>query len=355
MFVKSLYLRHFRNYSETEIHFSPRLNLFYGENAQGKTNLLEAISLIATGRSFRTTRLQELIQEGSSFFFIEAKIIKNAFEHIVAITFDGQAKKLTLDGNSYSTLQHLLGLVPSVFFTPSDAELADGSPAVRRRFLNVHLAQRDPLYIHHLSRYWRAMKQRNALLRSVDLSAIACWEQEMAESASYLWKMRAHLLSEIQAPLQENAVFLSGGRESYEIRGHFAPQESYATQLQKNRPREKQLGMTLTGPHRDDFSLLINGKSSGTFGSEGQKKSVAFGLRLAEWGLFTKSCEAPALLCIDDLGVHLDSMRRALFSKSLEQLGQVFVTAPDVGDNFVDAKRFLITAGAVLHEDVTSL
>ncbi|HEV7736515.1 MAG TPA: DNA replication and repair protein RecF, partial [Chlamydiales bacterium] len=218
MFIKSLYLRHFRNYSETEVHFSPRLNLFYGENAQGKTNLLEAISLIATGRSFRTTRLQELIQDGAPFFFLEAKVIKNAFEHTVAITFDGQTKKLTLDGNSYSTLQHLLGLLPSVFFTPSDAELADGSPAVRRRFLNVHLAQRDPLYIHHLSRYWRAMKQRNALLRSVDLSAIACWEQEMAESASYLWKMRAHLLSEIQQPLQENALFLSGGRESYEIR-----------------------------------------------------------------------------------------------------------------------------------------
>jgi DNA replication and repair protein RecF len=345
MFIKSLYLRHFRNYAEAEIHFSPGLNLFYGENAQGKTNLLEAISLITTGRSFRTAKLQELIQEGAPFFFLEAKVLKNDFEHTVAITFDSNGRKLILDGNSYPTLQHLLGLVPSVFFIPSDAELADGSPAVRRRFLNMHLAQRDPLYIHHLSRYWRAMKQRNALLRSVDLSAIECWEQEMVASASYLWQMRLQLLSEIQEPLKINGQFLSSDREQYEIRGHFAPQESYAAQLRKNRAREKQLGLTLTGPHRDDFNLLINGKSSSIFGSEGQKKSVAFGLRLAEWGLFTKSAEGEALLCIDDLGVHLDSMRRELFSKTLEKLGQVFVTAPDTANHFAGAKRFLITAG----------
>ncbi len=345
MFIRSLYLRGFRNYVETEVHFSPHLNLFYGENAQGKTNLLEAISLIATGKSFRTARLQELIHEDSSFFFLEAKIIKHNFEHTVAISFDGQNRKLTLDGNSYLTLQHLLGLLPSVFFTPTDTELADGTPAARRRFLNLHLAQRDPLYIHHLSRYWRAMKQRNALLRSVDLTAIECWEKEMVESAGYLWKMRLQLLHELQEPLHTNGHFLSSEREHYEVRSQFVPQESYAAQLQKNRPREKQLGATLTGPHRDDFSLLINGKPSAIFGSEGQKKSVAFGLRLAEWGLFTKSTEEPALLCIDDLGVHLDPIRKALFSKALEQRGQVFVTAPDTADHFTEAKRFLINAG----------
>lgn len=345
MFIKSLYLRNFRNYGEAELHFSPKLNLFYGENAQGKTNLLEAISLISTGRSFRTVKLQELICEGASFFFLEAKIWKNGFEHTVKVAFDGVTKQLTLDGNSYSTLQHLLGLAPSVFFIPSDAELADGSPAMRRRFLNLHLAQCDPLYIHHLSRYWRAMKQRNAQLRSSDWSAIECWEKEMAESASYLWKARQELLCRLEEPLKSYGQFLSSEREHYQIQHHFPSPDAYLAQLQKNRPREKQLGMTLSGPHRDDFHLLINGKAAGIFASEGQKKSVAFGLRMAQWGLLTKSVEGPVLLCIDDLGVHLDAIRKALFSKTVEELGQVFVTAPDTADHLTNAKRFLIVAG----------
>lgn len=347
MFIESLYLRNFRNYSEAEVSFSPTLNLFYGKNAQGKTNLLEAISLIATGRSFRTVRLQELIHQDTSFFFLEAKIRKNNFQHTVSIAFDGATRKLTLDGNSYATLQHLLGLVPSVFFIPSDTELADGSPAVRRKFLNLHLAQKDPLYLHHLSRYWRAMKQRNALLKSPDLSAIECWEQEMAGSASYLWQKRHEFLSEIAEPLKTNGKFLSSDLEQYEIKPQFTSQSAYLEQLKKNRPREKQLGLTLTGPHRDDFTLLINGKTAHIFGSEGQKKSVAFGLRMAEWGLFTKSAESPALLCIDDLGVHLDPVRKALFSKTVASLGQVFVTAPDNAEDLSKAERFHIAAGTI--------
>lgn len=346
MYVKQLYLRNFRNYAEAEALFSPRLNLFYGDNAQGKTNLLEAIYLIATGRSFRTARLQELIRSGESFFFLEAKVCKDNFEHTVQIAFDGQTKKLTLDGNSYTTLQHLLGLLPSVFYTPYDTQLIDGSPTLRRRFLNLHLAQRDPLYIHYFSRYWRAMKQRNALLRSLDTSAIECWEIEMAESASYLSKARHEFLAELQKPFRANGRFLSRDREEHEIRFHPSAAENYLAQLQKNRSREKQLGLTLTGPHRDDFSLWIDAKASSSFGSEGQKKTAAFSLRLAEWELFTKNANAPALLGVDDLGVHLDAARLALFSRSLEHLGQVFITAPDLSDQ-LQAARFLISAGNI--------
>lgn len=346
MFIRSLYLRNFRNYVESEVHFSPKQNLFYGENAQGKTNLLEAISLVTTGRSFRTSRLQELIHEGAPFFYLEAKVCKNGFEHTVKIAYDGVERKLTLDGNSYLNLQHLLGLVPSVFFTPSDVELTDGAPAIRRRFLNLHLAQRDPLYIHHLSRYLRAMKQRNALLRSNDQSAIECWEMEMVVSAEYLWKARLQFLEAIQVPFKQKGHFLSLEKECYEIRPHVGPQGLYLEQLQKNRSRERQLGLTLSGPHRDDFTLLINGKSASLFGSEGQKKSVAFALRLAEWALFGN--EGAAIFCIDDLGVHLDLIRKGLFNKSLEGLGQVFVTAPELADFLGGATLFQIAEGCVV-------
>ncbi|MDE3045656.1 MAG: DNA replication/repair protein RecF [Verrucomicrobiota bacterium] len=351
MHLKSLYLRNFRNYAEAEIHFSPKLNVLHGENAQGKTNLLEAIYLVATGRSFRAQQLQELIREGQPFFFIEAILLKEEIEHKLQISFDGETKKLVLDGNAYGTLQHLLGLLPSVLYTPSDAELADGSPMARRRFLNLHLAQRDPLYIHHLSRFWRAMKQRNTLLRQKKGDGIECWEVEMASSAAYLLQTRQALITELKAPLEQISQRLSSTRETHEIRFQPSyPLEGYLAQLQRNRGREQHLGLTLTGPHRDDFSLLINSKQTRGFASEGQKKTAVASLRLSEWELLTKTAEVPAVLGIDDLGLHLDEMRSALLTTALASLGQVFVTAPHLPSGLSDAKRFRVTSGKVLDE-----
>ncbi len=348
MNLKSLYLRNFRNYPEAEVHFSPQMNVLYGENAQGKTNLLEAIYLIATGRSFRTPYLRELIREGETFFFLEAIISKEGFDHTVQIAFDGHIKKLTLDGNVYGSLQHLLGLLPSVLHTPWDSEIVDGSPAIRRRFLNLHLAQKDPLYIHHLTRYWRAMKQRNALLRGSDTSAIECWEIEMADSAAYLWQTRIELIEAIKKPLEVNGFLLSSKKERHEIR--FLPSadaKSYAAQLAKNRGREKLFGSTLLGPHRDDFSLWIDEKAARNFASEGQKKTAIFGLRLAEWELFMKVAGIPPLLSIDDLGLHLDQTRQALFQNTLKALGQTFITTPSLLD-LPHATRFHISDGQIL-------
>src|SRR3989344_136739 len=322
MHVKSLYLRNFRNYAETEVSFSPKLNVLYGKNAQGKTNLLEALYLISTGRSFRAQQLHELIRLGETFFFIEAVLQKENIEHKVQVTFDGETKKLTLDGNSYGTLQHLLGLLPSVLYTPSDAELIDGSPAVRRRFLNLHLAQRDPLYIHHLTRYWRAMKQRNVLLRAKDPHSMDCWEQEMAAPAAYLLQARQRFIAALQVPLRTIGHRLSGSGETHEICFHPTyTAENYLTQLQKNRPREKHLGFTLAGPHRDDFTLSIDDKPARGYASEGQKKTAVGALRLSEWELFTQTAAVPAVLGIDDLGLHLDERRGALLTAALNSLG----------------------------------
>jgi DNA replication and repair protein RecF len=359
MFLKSLYLRNFRNYPEAELFFSPGFNLFCGDNAQGKTNLLEAITLVSTGRSFRAELLSELIHAGASFFFIEAKLEKEGIEHTVQISFDGKEKKLNLDGNSYATLQHLLGLLPSVLHTPTDSELIDGPPALRRRFLNLHLAQRDPIYIHHLSRYWRAMKQRNAGLKSKDLEALECWEIEMAEGASYLLQKRIELFSELADPLQQKGQILSGRKEVHSL--YFDPstprsKEQYLTILKKNRPREQQLGATLTGPHRDDFQFLVDGKPARAYASEGQKKTATAALRLAEWEIFKKLLDAPAIFGLDDIALHLDETRQSLLSHAFESLGQVFLTAthlPSTWHEPVGTKRFMISAGRVQEAQIS--
>lgn len=328
VFLKTLYLRNFRNYIEAEAHLSPGLNVFYGDNAQGKTNLLEAIYLIATGRSFRTQHLSELIRSGEKFFFLEAEIVRDNVTQRIKVTFDGQNRHLQIDANSYSSFHPLLGILPSVLYTPNDTELISGAPSLRRRFLNLHLAQSDPLYVHHLTRFWRAMKQRNCLLRTKNKESLDCWEMEMSQSADYIAKVRQEMIDELKEPLRIQSLKLSSDLEVHEMSIQFSQGKNYLQQLQKNRLREMDLGFTLVGPHRDDLSLIIDNKPARLFASEGQKKTAIGALRLAEWIRLSERIGASALMGIDDLGLHLDEGRQKLLRTSLSQLGQVFVTTP---------------------------
>jgi DNA replication and repair protein RecF len=345
VFLKSLYLRNFRNYVEAEVHLAPGLNVFYGDNAQGKTNLLEAIYLIATGRSFRSQHLSELIRSGESFFLLEAEIVRDRVTQRVKLTFDEQNRHLQLDAHTYSSFHPLLGLLPSVLYTPHDTELISGSPAIRRRFLNLHLAQSDPLYVHHLTRFWRAMKQRNCLLRSKNKETLDYWEMEMAQSAGYILQARHNMVAELKNPLQKQSAQLSSSQETHELQLQVSQGKAYLQQLQKNRPRETELGLTLTGPHRDDLSLLIDHKPARLFASEGQKRTAIAALRLAEWTRLTERVGAPALLGIDDFGLHLDEGRQRLLRTALSPLGQVFVTTPILSLESAHALR--IEKGAI--------
>lgn len=329
MFLKSLYLRNFRNYAETQVNFDPKCNVLFGDNAQGKTNLLEAIYLIATGRSFKTMRLEELIRHGQSFFYIEAVLIRDSLAERVLLSFDGESKRLQTEANTYNSFHHLLGCLPSVLYAPGDTELISGSPLLRRRFLNLHLAQSDPLYVHHLSRFWRAMKQRNCLLRMRNEQDLECWEIEMTHSASYLYTARMEMIFELKEPLLRFSQDLSGEKESLELRYQPSYQpDTYLALLRKNRPREILQGLTLAGPHRDELLLSIDKQPARLFASEGQKKTAMAALRLAEWDRLCRRVEAPALMGIDDFGLHLDSPRQELLCSKLGSLGQVFLTTP---------------------------
>lgn len=332
VYLKTLYLRNFRNYSEAEVSFSENLNVILGDNAQGKTNLLEAIYLIATGRSFRTQTLSDLIQEGKPFFFLEAEIIREGVSERVKVSFDGKNKSSQLGSNIYPSFHPLLGILPSVLYTPYDIELIAGSPTERRRFLNLHLAQSDPLYVHHLTRFWRAMKQRNCLLRAKSSGSLECWEIEMVKAAEYIKEARTNMIQELKEPLLKQGICLTSTRETCEIQLSISASKNYLEQLQRNRAKEMDLGLTLTGPHRDDFSILIDSKAAKLFASEGQKKTAVTAIRLAEWERLTARIGNSALMAFDDLGIHLDDTRTKLLKALLGKLGQVFVTTPHSSD-----------------------
>ncbi len=348
MYLKSLLLRNFRNYEKEEIFFSPKENLFYGENAQGKTNLLEALYLIATGRSFRTNQLKELIRKGASFFFIKADFVKEGILESIQITFSLNQKKVQYNQTQYPSLTHLLGVFPIVLFSPLDDQIIEGSPLFRRRFMNLLLAQSDPLYVHHFFRFHKALKVRNFLLRKKSLSSLLLWENQMAPSASYLIQKRASLIEILQSYIKSHYAPFGEVFESFslEYSPSFAlPKETssiesfYLELLSKNREKEQILKSTLFGPHKDDFSLGFEGGAAKAFASEGQKKSFLFLLKLINWHYLCERFSEKVPFAVDDFGSHFDGKRKDFFINLLSNMSQVFLTNPyPISANFASQK-----------------
>ncbi len=329
MRLEKLYIRHFRNYSEESFLFSPEINLIRGGNAQGKTNLLEALFLVGTGRSFRTAHLKELIHQEASFFFVEAQFVKDGIQQKARLSFDGEVKKLEINHTSYSHFNPLLGLLPIVLLAPEDILLITGAPSDRRRFLDLHLAQSDPLYVFHLARYHRAVKHRNFLLKQKKEQGLEPWETLMVSAATYLRDQRRSLIKALQTELQAAMQTLSKEKDQIEI----CYRPSFTENYLKHRPKELILGSTLLGPHRDDLDIFINGLPASGYASQGQLRSAVAALRLAQWKNLSLQHQLAPLFCIDDFGVHLDEERREILLSHISSFGQVFLTSPVFLDN----------------------
>lgn len=333
MFIEKIALWHFRNYTNATFSFSPQVNLIKGENAQGKTNLLEALYFLSTGRSFRTSHLFDLVPKDQPFFYLEAAFLKDGVSQSLKASFDGQVRKLIYNETSFSTFTSLLGLLPIVLIAPQDLSLITGAPLERRRFLDLLLAQSDPLYVHHLGRYHKAVKQRNALLKQKREESLDVWERTLALSAAYILQKRRAALIEIAPLAQHYLNALTEGADALEIQyQHTSPgsPEEILASMQKNRRKEFMYGSTLIGPHRDDLLILLGKSPAKNFASEGQKRGIVTAMRLAEWERLKRASGYTPLLGIDDFGVHLDEKRYALIQRCVEGLGQVFLTTPNL-------------------------
>lgn len=336
--IRSLYLKNFRNYKDQRFFFSPKINWIVGENAKGKTNLLEALSLLSIGRSFRTLHLTDLIREGEKSFFLEAQFVRDGISQTLSLAFDGQNKQIRYNTTHYSHFTPLIGLLPILFLLPEDSSLISGAPSYRRRFLNLHIAQGTPSYVQHLVRYHQALNQRNALLRHKNIVAIDAWEELMALSASALMAMRSSAIEELSPHLLQILVYLSNGNDelrcSYQSNFPFSTPSDLKKALKEHwrdqREKEMQFGTTLVGPHRDDLKFNLGKKSAKVVASEGQKQSIAAALRLAEWQRLQNVTGYAPLFCVDDFGAHLDLSRQNYLQKEAEKLTQVFLTTQEV-------------------------
>lgn len=337
MYLKSLRLHNFRLLQQVEIEFSSSINLICGDNAQGKSSLLEAIYLLSTGQSFRGASFKEMLKKKESGFFIEGVFVTETGTQKIRITFDGKEKRFYDEEESYPSFSKLLSIFPLTLYSPEDVELISGTPAFRRRALNIHLAKADPIYLYHLYRYAKALQHRNALLKERNNRGIEIFEEQLAQSGAYLTDARFSFCLNINPILQKYYSHIVDEKEmpilSYKEPSYLSAKKEQTYQnlvsaFSSNREKEKDMSYTLIGPHRDDFSFAVDEMHAKSFASEGQKRSLASAYRMAEWEFRKKNTSNPAF-AIDDFGSHLDESRKRKIEELLPSLGQVFLTAPE--------------------------
>ena len=334
MHLAHLRLRDFRNYPRLDADFSPGFHLLLGDNAQGKTNILEAVYLMATLRSFRGVGGAQMIRHGQKGYFVGGNTVGQG-EHEIKMFWSASERKLALDGQPVKRLADYLGTVRAVVFCTEDLHLVKGSARARRRFLDLLLAQTQPAYLPLLQRYMRAVRARNALLkhRSTDEATLDSFSRELVELGNQLVRMRTELAPKF-SPLARLA-YRRISNDAEELRIEYQPsvKKDFAVELAQSRNRERTYRSTLVGPHRDDVRLLLNEKSAAQFGSEGQKRTLAIALKMAQAEYLTGLHGSAPVLLIDDVMGELDVKRRSGFLPLLERAhqsrGQVFMTATE--------------------------
>jgi DNA replication and repair protein RecF len=329
-----LRLRDFRNYARLDADFAPGFHLLLGDNAQGKTNILESIYLMATLRSFRGIGGAQMIRHGAKGYFAGGNVVGQG-GHKIKIYWSARERKLALDGQPVKKLSDYLGVLRAVVFCTEDLQLVKGAARARRRFLDLLLAQTRRDYLPLLQRYMHTVRARNALLkqRAIDEAALDSFSQELVKLGDEIIRARRELAPKF-SPLARLA-YRRISNDAEELRIEYQPsvKKDFAVELAQSRSRERTYRSTLVGPHRDDLQLLLNGKSAAQFGSEGQKRTLAIALKMAQAEFLAGIHGSPPILLIDDVMGELDAKRRSGFLPLLEHArkasGQVFMTATE--------------------------
>jgi len=335
--------------------FSPGFHLLLGENAQGKTNVLEAIYLLATLRSFRGLGSAPMVRHGQKGYFVGGTVVSQG-EHEIKMYWSPQERSLVLDGRPVRKLTDYLGVLRTVVFCTEDLQLVKGAARIRRRFVDLLLSQSSSAYLPLLQRYMRALRSRNALLKRaiVDEVALESFTGELLAAGVEIIRRRQELVPKL-SPLARLA-YRRIAREAEELRLEYLPavRKDFAVELAQARRRERACRTTVIGPHRDDVQLLVNDRAAAQFASEGQKRTLAIALKIAQAEYLTGIHGSAPVLLIDDVMGALDAKRRSGFLPLLEQArrtgGQVFMTATEQNwprELGRDTQRWTVEAGAL--------
>ncbi len=368
MILTSLELSNFRNYTHAYIEFGPHKNFFIGKNAQGKTNLLEAIYLLCLSKSFRTNYEKEAISFAKKIFVIKGifKLDNENTQNVIFQCSQEQGKQITINRKRLNKISELIGNFPVVLSSPDEYKLTIGPPPGRRKFVDILLSQIYKKYFFYLQDYYRVIQQRNAILLNwkisgtKSLSVIEPWDQRLVEIGSKIIQYRSQFAALFSESLGKIYSELIVGDEkltfNYKPNVYFEDIENiekrYAKKLTGIRKKEIQRGTSLLGPHRDDFVFNIDDQELKKYGSRGQHKTVLISLAIAQYDLFNEKIHEIPLLLIDDLYSEIDSERKDKIVENLNRMGQIFITSTSIHDEHrsKDDKYFVIENSKIKDE-----
>jgi len=356
MIIKSLELKNYRNLEDVQMDFSEGINLLYGDNAQGKTNILESIYLCGTSKSHRGSKDREIIRFEDEESHIKMLLSKREISYRIDMHLKkNRTKGVAVNGMPIRRITELFGILNVIFFSPEDLNIIKSSPSERRRFIDLELCQLDKIYTYNLINYNKIVNQRNKILKKTDgdwVDLLDTWDQQMVQYGTYLISRRQQFIAELNEIICHIHAGLTNEKE--EIRLVYMPniEESHFERvLKKERERDLKAKVSLTGPHRDDLKFMINEIDVRTFGSQGQQRTAALSLKLSEIELVKNKVKDLPVLLLDDVLSELDSGRQTRLLQSITGI-QTMVTCTGL-DDFVQHcfhidKTFHIEDGSVI-------
>ncbi|MCI1921584.1 MAG: DNA replication/repair protein RecF [Liquorilactobacillus nagelii] len=370
MYLEELSINNFRNYSEAKLTFSPATNILIGKNAQGKTNLLEAIYVLAMTRSHRTNNDHELLRFKTNSATIRGTLINQLGKTKLGIDLSNKGKKARVNQLEQAKLSQYIGKMNVILFAPEDLSLVKGSPAVRRRFIDMEFGQIDANYLYNLSQYKAVLKQRNRYLKQLqqkkvtDLLLLDVFSDQLAAFGAEIIIRRLGFLTKLGKFAAKLQLQITNQQESLKLRYdstiNLEDQKMIKTdwiykklkeQYRQQQKKEIFQGTTLSGPHRDDLAFLINEKNVQFYGSQGQQRTAALSVKLAEVDLMHQETGEYPILLLDDVLSELDGARQTSLIKSIQNRVQTFLTTPSLNDVarqlIKDPKVFIINQGKI--------
>lgn len=357
MIIKSLELANFRNYEELNISFDKGTNILYGDNAQGKTNILEAIYVSATTKSHKGSKDKEIINFNKEEAHIRTYLEKENVETRVDMHLrKNKSKGIAIDGQKIKKAADLMGLLNVVFFSPEDLSIIKDGPAERRRFADMEICQLDSFYLYNLNHYNKIIGQRNKLLKDMYFQpelkeTLNIWDSQLVSFGSKIIERREQFVKQLGDIIFDIHKKLSGGKEELVIA--YEPDvsiEDFEKQMKYNQDKDIRLKQTTTGPHRDDFSFVVNGVDIRKYGSQGQQRTAALSLKLSEIELVKKISKDTPVLLLDDVLSELDSNRQNYLLNSIGNI-QTIITCTGldefINNRFEINKIFKVTNGTV--------
>lgn len=346
MIIKSLELMNFRNYDFLDLKFSEGTNILYGDNAQGKTNVLEAIYLSATTKSHKGSKDRDIVKFDAEESHIRTYLEKEGIEYKVDMHLrKSKSKGVAVDGQKLKKAADLLGLLNVVFFSPEDLSIIKNGPAERRRFVDMELCQLDNFYLYNLNHYNKIVNQRNKLLKDMYFNpqlkdTLNIWDSQLVSFGSKIIERRRIFIDQLNEIIYDIHKKLSGDKEELIIK--YEPDieiENFENAMRASQERDIKLKQTCVGPHRDDFSFRVGDIDIRKFGSQGQQRTAALSLKLSEIELVKKITKDTPVLLLDDVLSELDSNRQNYLLNSIGDI-QTIITCTGL-DEFVN-NRFEI-------------